>query len=87
MLLAHVLLGRVLLAGGNAAGAEAAVERSFKLGIDPGELAPTLAEAQLLQGKHRALLTDAAGPHTLRRRRAAPPQPDPRPRPPGDGAS
>ena len=59
MLLAHVLLGRVLLAGGNAAGAEAAVERSFKLGIDPGELAPTLAEAQLLQGKHRALLTDA----------------------------
>jgi tetratricopeptide (TPR) repeat protein len=59
MLLAQVLLGRVLLAGGNAAGAEAAVERAFKLGIDPGELAPTLAEAQLLQGKHRALLTDA----------------------------
>ena len=49
MLLAHVLLGRVLLAGGNAGqgrGGGGAFIRSSS--IDPGELAPHAGQAQLL---------------------------------------
>lgn len=59
MLLAEVLLGKVLLEGGNAAGAEAAVERALSHGVAVEDLADTLCRAQLLLGKHSQLLADA----------------------------
>lgn len=59
LLLAEVLLGKVLLEGGNAAGAEAAVLRALDHGVAIGDLADTLARAQLLLGKHIQLLADA----------------------------
>jgi putative PEP-CTERM system TPR-repeat lipoprotein len=59
LMLAEVLLGKVLLEGGNAAGAEAAVERALSRGVSIGDLADTLGRARLLQGRHRQLLADA----------------------------
>jgi len=59
MLLAEVLLGKVLLEGGNAAGAEAAAERAVTRGVAVADLAGTLSRAQLLLGKHSQLLADA----------------------------
>lgn len=59
MLLAEVLLGKVLLDGGNAAGAEAAALRALSHGVSISDLADTLASAQLLLGRHRQLLADA----------------------------
>lgn len=58
MLLAEVLLGKVLLEGGNAAGAEAAVERALTHGVAIDDLAETLSRARLLLGKHSQLLAD-----------------------------
>jgi putative PEP-CTERM system TPR-repeat lipoprotein len=58
LLLAEALLGKVLLEGGNAVGAEAAVERALSRGVSIQDLADTLARAQLLLGKHRQLLAD-----------------------------
>lgn len=57
-LLAQVLLGKVLLEGGNAAGAEAAVERALAHGVPIEDLADTLSRAQLLLGKTNQLLSD-----------------------------
>lgn len=59
MLLAEVLLGKVLLEGGNAAGAEAAVERALSRGVSIEDLADTLCRVRLLLGKHAQLLADA----------------------------
>lgn len=59
MLLAEVLLGKVLLEGGNAAGAEAAAERAAGRGAAIEDLADTLSRAKLLLGKHAELLADA----------------------------
>lgn len=58
-LLPQVLLGKILLEGGNAAGAEAAAERALSHGVPMDDLADTLSRAQLLQGKHSQLLADA----------------------------
>jgi putative PEP-CTERM system TPR-repeat lipoprotein len=57
--LAQVLLGKVLLEGGNAAGAEAAAERALTRGVPMEDLAETLSRARLLLGKHSQLLADA----------------------------
>lgn len=57
--LAQVLLGKVLLEGGNAAGAEAAAERALAQGVPLEDLAETLVRARLLLGKHSELLADA----------------------------
>lgn len=59
MLLAEVLLGKVLLEGGNAVAAAAAVERALSHGVSMDDLADTYARAQLLLGRHRQLLADA----------------------------
>jgi putative PEP-CTERM system TPR-repeat lipoprotein len=59
LLLAQVLLSKVLLEGGNAAGAEAAAERALSRGVPVEDLAATLGRAQLLLGKHSQLLADA----------------------------
>ena len=58
-LLPQVLLGKVLLEGGNAGAAEAAAERALTRGVPMDDLADTLSRAQLLQGKHNQLLADA----------------------------
>lgn len=59
MLLAQVLLSKVLLEGGNAAGAEAATERALTRGVAVEDLAGNLSRAWLLLGKHSQLLADA----------------------------
>lgn len=56
MLAAHVLLGRALLAQGDAIGAEEALAKALSLGVDRGEVALPLAEALAAQGKFQALL-------------------------------
>lgn len=58
LLLAELLLGKVLLEGGNAAGAQAAAERALAHGVPLEDLADTLARAALLQGQHQQLLAD-----------------------------
>lgn len=54
----HWLLGRVLLEGGNAEAAEAALDRALHAGVGRAEVAVPLAQAMLLQGKHEAMLRD-----------------------------
>ncbi|HLO95076.1 MAG TPA: hypothetical protein VK195_12240, partial [Burkholderiaceae bacterium] len=59
LLVAHVLLAKVLLEGGNPDAAEAAVDRALALSIDRSVLAPTLARALLLRGQPERLFDDA----------------------------
>ena len=47
----HVLLGKVLLANGQAAAAEAAFEEALQLGVNRGELIVPLARTLVVQGK------------------------------------
>lgn len=56
LLAAHVLLGKALLAQGDAAGAEASFGRALQLGVDRTEIALPMAQALLALGKHQELL-------------------------------
>ena len=56
MLAAYVLLGKALLAQGDAVGAEEALSRAVGLGVDRTEVALPLAEALYNQGKYQAVL-------------------------------
>lgn len=56
LLAAQVLLGRALLARGDAVGAEESFNRALALGVNPGELAVPLAQALYDQGRVDALL-------------------------------
>ncbi len=56
MLAAYVLLGKALLAQGDAVGAEEALSRAVGLGVDRTEVALPLAEALYSQGKYQAVL-------------------------------
>ncbi|MFO1362614.1 MAG: XrtA/PEP-CTERM system TPR-repeat protein PrsT [Burkholderiales bacterium] len=56
LLAAHVLLGRALLAEGDAGGAEAALSRAVGLGVNRSEVALPFAQALFAQGKFQAVL-------------------------------
>ncbi len=56
MLAAHVLLGRALLAEGDAQGAEVAFEEALRLGVNRSEVVVPLGQAYLFQGKYERLL-------------------------------
>lgn len=56
MLAAHVLLGRALLAEGDAQGAEVAFEEALRLGVNRSEIVVPLGQAYLFQGKYERLL-------------------------------
>lgn len=59
MLPVHVLLGRALLAQGQAAAAEVAFDEALRLGVDRAEVVVPLARAVIAQGKQPRLLDDA----------------------------
>jgi len=59
MLPVQVLLGRALLANGEAAAAEIAITESLRLGVNRAEVAITLAQALLAQGKQNQMLEQA----------------------------
>lgn len=54
----HVLMGRVLLADGQAAAAEAALEEALRLGVNRTEVALPLARAAVARGKPERLFDD-----------------------------
>ncbi len=56
MLPVQVLLGKALLANGEAASAEVALGEAVRLGVNRAEVVLPLAEAYLAQGKHKLLL-------------------------------
>lgn len=55
----HVLLGKALLASGDAVGAQVAFEEALRLGVNRAEVVLPLAAALVDQGKPGALLEDA----------------------------
>lgn len=57
---ARFLLGQALLASGDVAGAQTEYAKAQKLGYEPEEVVPALANALLLQGKYSQLTTDYA---------------------------
>ena len=59
MLPVHVLLGRALIANGQVAAAEVALNEAQKLGVNRAEIVVPLAQAVLAQGKRQPLLEDA----------------------------
>jgi cellulose synthase operon protein C len=63
MLPVQVLLGRALLANGEAAGAEVAFDEALKLGVNPAEVVVQLAEALSLQGKPDQIMSQARFAH------------------------
>lgn len=69
LLAAHVLLGRALLAEGDAVGAEGALSRAVGLGVNRSEVALPFAQALFAQGKFQAVLDRF--PRRRRRRRSA----------------
>lgn len=56
MLAAHVLMGKALLATGDAAAAEGSFAKALQLGVDRSEIVLPMAQALLDQGKFQALL-------------------------------
>ncbi|WP_346014392.1 XrtA/PEP-CTERM system TPR-repeat protein PrsT [Rubrivivax gelatinosus] len=52
----HVLLGKALLANGDAVGAQVAFEEALRLGVNRAEVVLPLAQAMVGQGKPQALL-------------------------------
>ena len=63
MLPVQVLLGRALLAHGDAAGAEVAFDEALKLGVNPAEVVAQLAEAVSLQGRPDHLMSQPRFSH------------------------
>lgn len=63
MLPVQVLLGRALLANGEAAGAEVAFDEALKLGVNPAEVVVQLAEAVSLQGRPDQLMSQPRFAH------------------------
>lgn len=59
MLPVQVLLGRALLANGEAAAAEVAITEALRLGVNRAEVALPLAQALIAQGKQQQLLEQA----------------------------
>jgi len=71
---ARFLLGKALLASGDAAGAEIEFKRSQDLGLPPVETAPWLAKALLAQAREEGLTElvveyERGGPHRRQRPR------------------
>ena len=64
MLPVHVLLGRALLANGEANAAEAAIDEALRLGVNPAEVILPLAEAVAAQGKPDLLLSQPRFAHS-----------------------
>ncbi len=58
MVQSHVLLGRALLAEGEAPAAQAALEEALTLGVNLGEVALPLAQTYLQMGKLETVLSD-----------------------------
>jgi putative PEP-CTERM system TPR-repeat lipoprotein len=56
MLPVQVLLGKALLANGDAVGAEVALNEALRLGVNRAEVVVPLAQAYMAQGKHRQFL-------------------------------
>lgn len=59
----HVLLGRALLANGEANAAEAAFDEALKLGVNPAEVVLPMAEAMTAQGKPDLLVSQPRFAH------------------------
>lgn len=55
----QLLLGRALMMDGQAVAAEVAITEALRLGVDRAEVAVTLGQALLAQGKHKELLEQA----------------------------
>ena len=60
----HVLLGRALLANGEANAAEAAFDEALKLGVNPAEVVLPMAEAMVAQGKPDLLVSQPRFAHS-----------------------
>ena len=52
----QLLLGRALMMDGQAVAAEVAITEALRLGVDRAEVAVTLGQSLLAQGKHQQLL-------------------------------